>query len=169
MTVVCCAAADAAKIDRIASTLPIAQSANVRADVRRTALAHLGALAFRPNDLEAADRRLREAVGAFDASPAASSLERAGILNELGVVSVARGDVQGGEVVLLRAQALSASDGVLAAQVVNNLAAIAAVAARVRAEALKRSALDVLSGDAAAVSEDRTAVETNLTNLGASR
>jgi hypothetical protein len=165
------ATGDLANANAIAAeALPIAQSADVRADVRRTALAQFGALAFRSNDLVSAGRRLREAVNAFDASPAASSLERAGILNELGVVSVAMGDVQGGEDVLRRAQALSAGDGVLEAHIANNLAAIAAMRGdRVRAEALYRSALDTLSGDAADASEDRIAVETNLTNLGASR
>jgi len=134
---------------------------------RRRALDQLGTLEHRTGSLEEAARDLRLAVDDLDAAPAATRLERAEILNELGAVLIERGDYLEAERMLRRAQPYAT--GVAAAHLSNNLAALAALRGdRAAAESMYRSAL-ALAGDAPELESDRRTIEKNLELLRAPR
>ena len=65
----------------------------VPANSRRKALNRLGTLEHRTGALDDAARHLRLAVDDFDAAPAATAVERARTLNELGAVLVELGQI----------------------------------------------------------------------------
>ena len=109
----------------------------VRADARRGALAQAGGVGS-PGRRRCRRRtplamRRREA---FESRPVASAAERTEVLNALGMIAAARGDLAGAEEVLLRAQSSAPATGAFAVQVTNNLGAVAAMRGdRARAEA----------------------------------
>jgi Flp pilus assembly protein TadD len=107
------------------------------------------------------------AVDDFDAAPAATPVQRATILNELGAVLIARGDYVEAERILRVARPLAI--GAPAAHVTNNLAALAALRGdRAAADAMYRSAL-ALAGGSPDLESDRRAIEKNLEDLKAQR
>jgi Flp pilus assembly protein TadD len=136
-------------------------------NLRRRALDRLGTLEHRAGSFDDAARHLRLAVDDFDAAPAATPVQRATILNELGAVLIARGDYVEAERILRVARPLAT--GAPAAHVTNNLAALAALRGdRAAADAMYRSAL-ALAGGSPDLESDRRAIEKNLEDLKAQR
>jgi Tfp pilus assembly protein PilF len=144
-----------------------AQVSDVPENTRRQAIGQLGILEHRAGARDDAERHLRAAVDAFDVGVAATGLERSGILNELGAVSIERGDYPEAERHLRRAQQYAT--GTASVHVVNNLAAVAALRRDpVTAESMYRSAL-TLAGKSPDSESDRRAILKNLEDLKAPR
>ncbi len=145
----------------------VSQTPGVSADARRQALAQLGTLEHRAGVLDVAERHLRGAVDGLDAGPAATGMQRAEILNELGAVLIERGNHSEAESTLRRAQ--SSASGATGVYVANNLAALAALRRDARAaESMYQSAL-ALAGSSPELEADRRAILKNLDSLKAPR
>ena len=139
----------------------------VPSNSRRKALDRLGTLEHRTGALDDAARHLRLAVDDFDAAPAATVVERARTLNELGAVLVELGQYAEAERILRLAEPhATGADG---ARVSNNLGALAALRGdRAAAGSMYRSAL-VLAGDSPDLESDRRAIQKNLEALKPAR
>jgi Flp pilus assembly protein TadD len=145
----------------------VSQTPGVSADARRRALAQLGTLEHRAGVLDVAERHLRGAVDGLDTEPAATGMQRAEILNELGAVLIERGNHSEAESTLRRAQ--SSASGATGVYVANNLAALAALHRdTLAAESMYRSAL-ALAGSSPELEADRRAILKNLDRLKAQR
>jgi Tfp pilus assembly protein PilF len=141
----------------------VAESADIPAERRRAAFAQLGAVEYRLQAFAEAERHYRSAQTTLDMAPAP---ERARILNELGAVLIAVGDYAEAAEVLRVAQSAAAGTGAIAAQVANNLAALAALRGDpAQAASLYTTALGLIDASQTSSQADRSVVEKNLAAL----
>jgi len=144
-----------------------AELRDVSADLRRQARQQLAVFKHRSGELAEAARLLTSAANEFETPPAASSLERAETLNELGVVQIEQRAYPTAERTLRSAE--SHSSGAAKMRILNNLGAIAALGGdRTGAKSLYESAA-VLAGDSPELASDREVIEKNLNTLGTHR
>jgi hypothetical protein len=143
-----------------------ARTPEVSADVRRRSLDQLGVLEHQAGDLDAAAPLLAAAVDEFDTAPAATSGERAGVLNELGAIRIEQRDFAAADRALQSAQ--SYATGVLLARVTNNLGAVAALRGDIAAAGRLYRQARSLATESATLA-DRDAIDKNLDSLKSSR
>ena len=134
----------------------------VGAGEKRSTLERLAALDFQAGDAASAEEHYRIAIASFDFAPAPSTSERVLTLNNLGALSLLRGDTTQAEARFTEARSADA-------QTLNNLGVVAELRGDLqKANVLYSDALRAVQNAPGANARDRQAVEANLARVAKS-